>query len=37
VRWALIVLISVAVSLACFYIFEDYLSVLLPRGTWTGA
>jgi hypothetical protein len=37
VRWALVVLISVAVSLACFYIFEDYLSVLLPRGTWTGA
>jgi hypothetical protein len=37
VRWALVVLIAVAVSIASFYIFEDYLSVLLPRGTWTGA
>jgi hypothetical protein len=37
VRWALVVLVSIVVSLACFYIFEDYLSVLLPRGTWTGA
>ncbi|HVT56247.1 MAG TPA: tripartite tricarboxylate transporter TctB family protein [Xanthobacteraceae bacterium] len=37
VRWALVVLISVAASLACFLIFENYLSVLLPRGAWTGA
>jgi hypothetical protein len=37
VRWALVVLIAVAASLICFFIFEDYLSVLLPRGSWTGA
>lgn len=35
-RWALVVLIAVAASLICHFIFEDYLSVLLPRGTWTG-
>ena len=37
VRWALVVLIAVATSILCHFIFEDYLSVLLPRGTWTGA
>lgn len=37
VRWALVVLIAVVASLICFFIFEDYLSVLLPRGAWTGA
>lgn len=36
VRWALVVLIAVATSILCHFIFEDYLSVLLPRGTWTG-
>lgn len=36
VRWALVVLIAVATSIFCHFIFEDYLSVLLPRGTWTG-
>jgi hypothetical protein len=36
-RWALVVLIGVATSILCHFIFEDYLSVLLPRGTWTGA
>lgn len=35
-RWALVFLIGVATSLASHFIFEDYLSVLLPRGTWTG-
>lgn len=35
-RWALVFLIGAATSLACHFIFEDYLSVLLPRGTWTG-
>jgi len=36
VRWVLVVLIAVATSVLCHFIFEDYLSVLLPRGTWTG-
>jgi hypothetical protein len=36
VRWALVVLIAVATSVLCHFIFEDYLSVLLPRGIWTG-
>lgn len=35
-RWLLVLLIGIAASLICQLIFEDYLSVLLPRGTWTG-
>jgi len=35
-HWALAVLVAIATSLVCFYVFEDYLSVLLPRGTWSG-
>lgn len=35
-RWLLVLLIGIATSLICHFIFEDYLSVLLPRGTWTG-
>lgn len=35
-HWVLAVLVAVATSLVCFYVFEDYLSVLLPRGTWSG-
>ena len=23
-------------QLVCHFVFEDYLSVLLPRGTWSG-
>lgn len=34
-HWALAVLIAVATSLICYLIFQDYLSVLLPRGTWS--
>jgi hypothetical protein len=35
-HWALAVLIAAATSLICFLIFQDYLSVLLPRGTWSN-
>jgi hypothetical protein len=35
-RWALAVIIAVATSLVCHLVFEDYLSVILPRGSWSG-
>ena len=35
-RWALMVAVAIATSAACYFVFEDYLSVLLPRGTWSG-
>ena len=34
-RWLLTVAVAIATSLVCYYVFEDYLSVLLPRGTWS--
>lgn len=34
-RWALAVAVAAATSLVCYYVFENYLSVLLPRGTWS--
>jgi putative tricarboxylic transport membrane protein len=34
-RWLLTVAVAIATSLICYYVFEDYLSVLLPRGTWS--
>jgi hypothetical protein len=35
-HWVLAVLIAAATSLVCFFVFQDYLSVLLPRGTWSN-
>ena len=35
-HWILMAVVAVATSVVCFYVFEDYLSVLLPRGTWSG-
>lgn len=35
-RWLLAVGVALATSLICYFIFESYLSVLLPRGTWSG-
>ncbi|MGN6115538.1 MAG: tripartite tricarboxylate transporter TctB family protein [Nitrobacter sp.] len=35
-RWVLMVAVAIATSAACYFVFEDYLSVLLPRGTWSG-
>jgi hypothetical protein len=34
-QWARLVLLAVATSALVFLAFEKYLSVLLPRGTWT--
>jgi hypothetical protein len=35
-HWLLAAAVAVATSFACHFVFEDYLSVLLPRGTWSG-
>lgn len=35
-HWALAVAIAIATSIVAYIVFEDYLSVLLPRGTWSG-
>lgn len=35
-HWALAVVVAAATSLVCYLIFQDYLSVLLPRGTWSN-
>jgi hypothetical protein len=35
-RWALAVLIAVATTVVSYLVFENYLQVLLPRGTWSG-
>jgi hypothetical protein len=35
-RWALAVIIAIATALVCHLVFEDYLSVILPRGSWSG-
>lgn len=35
-RWLLVVAIALATTFICVVAFEDYLSVLLPRGSWTG-
>lgn len=34
-RWVFVVIVALATSLICFIAFED-LSVLLPRGRWSG-
>jgi hypothetical protein len=35
-RWLIALAIAVGTSAACHFVFEGYLSVLLPRGTWSG-
>ena len=35
-RWWLVLTVALATTLATYYVFEGYLSVLLPRGRWTG-
>jgi hypothetical protein len=35
-RWLLAIAVAIATSLVCYFIFENYLSVLLPRGTWSA-
>jgi putative tricarboxylic transport membrane protein len=35
-RWALIAVIAVVATVVVYFVFEQYLHVLLPRGRWTG-
>ena len=35
-RWILVLISGLATSLITYIVFNDYLSVLLPRGHWTG-
>ena len=35
-RWGLVAIVAVATTVVTFYVFEVYLSVLLPRGVLTG-
>jgi putative tricarboxylic transport membrane protein len=35
-HWALAVIVAAATAAICHFVFEGYLSVLLPRGTWSG-
>jgi putative tricarboxylic transport membrane protein len=34
--WAVLLVIAVAASAATYVVFDTYLTVLLPRGAWTG-
>jgi len=34
--WVVLAIVSVAATFATYYVFEHYLQVLLPRGSWTG-
>lgn len=34
--WGRVLLLAVGTSAVCYLLFETYLSVLLPRGSWTG-
>ena len=35
-RWLLVAAVAIGAALVCDLAFERYLSVLLPRGRWTG-
>jgi hypothetical protein len=35
-RWLIALAVAVGTSAICHLVFEDYLQVLLPRGTWSG-
>ena len=35
-RWWLVLAVALVTTVATYYVFEGYLSVLLPRGRWTG-
>jgi putative tricarboxylic transport membrane protein len=34
--WAIAFAVALITAVATFHLFQDYLSVLLPRGRWTG-
>ena len=33
--WVIVAVTAIATTLVCYYLFEGYLQVLLPRGRWT--
>jgi hypothetical protein len=35
-HWLLVLAVAIGTMIACQLVFEDYLSVLLPRGRWSG-
>jgi putative tricarboxylic transport membrane protein len=35
-RWLLALIVALGTSAVCHFVFEDYLQVLLPRGSWSG-
>ena len=35
-RWAVVLVSALATAAVTYVVFNDYLSVLLPRGRWTG-
>jgi putative tricarboxylic transport membrane protein len=35
-QWAALATIALGTAMASYFVFERYLLVLLPRGTWTG-
>ncbi len=35
-RWWMVLAVALATTVVTYYVFERYLSVLLPRGHWTG-
>ena len=35
-QWVVLALIAVLTSAVTYFVFDQYLSVLLPRGRWTG-
>ena len=35
-RWAMVLVSALATAAVTYVVFNDYLSVLLPRGHWTG-
>ena len=35
-HWLIALAVALAAAWLCHVVFEDYLSVLLPRGTWSG-
>ncbi|HJS62996.1 MAG TPA: tripartite tricarboxylate transporter TctB family protein [Pseudolabrys sp.] len=35
-HWLLAIAVAAATSLICYLVFQNYLSLLLPRGTWSN-
>ena len=35
-RWIVTLVVALAATFVAYYVFEQYLQVLLPRGRWTG-